>query len=148
MPSIISADLKVAGNLVSTGDLQVEGTVEGDIESRTVTIGEAAQVRGSVTAETVRICGSVTGQVKGTSVTLAKTAKVVGDVLHQSLAVEQGAFIDGHCRRTEAASTASAEAKVAMMRDKGSVTPVPEAKPAPVGTAGVFRPALNEASSR
>ena len=30
---------------------------------------------------------------------LAKTAHVVGDILHEALAIEQGAFLEGHCRR-------------------------------------------------
>ncbi|MCH7944264.1 MAG: polymer-forming cytoskeletal protein, partial [Proteobacteria bacterium] len=49
-PSIISADMKVVGNLQSGGDVQIEGSVEGDIKSRTVTIGEKAQINGSVIA--------------------------------------------------------------------------------------------------
>ena len=35
-PSIISADLKVVGNLESAGDLQIDGRIEGDIKSRSV----------------------------------------------------------------------------------------------------------------
>lgn len=114
MPSIISADLKVTGDLVSDGDIQVDGVIEGDIQSRTVTVGEAAHVKGSIAADTVRVCGAVTGQVKGTSVTLAKTAKVVGDIMHQTLAIEPGAFLEGHCRRLEQAS----DAKVSLVKDK------------------------------
>ncbi|HZT19564.1 MAG TPA: hypothetical protein VFA23_09190, partial [Dongiaceae bacterium] len=41
-PSIISSDLKILGDLISAGDLQVDGIVEGDIQSRSLTIGEGA----------------------------------------------------------------------------------------------------------
>lgn len=98
-PSIISADLKIVGDLTSAGDIQIDGAVEGDIQSRTITVGESAQVTGSIAADTVRICGSVNGQIKGQTVTLDKSAKVVGDIMHQSLAIEPGAFLEGHCRR-------------------------------------------------
>jgi cytoskeletal protein CcmA (bactofilin family) len=108
-PSIIGPDLKIKGDLISNGDLQIDGSVEGDIVSRTVTIGEGADVRGAVSGESVRVCGSVTGQVKGTTVTLAKTAKVNGDVLHQTLSIEPGAFFEGQCRRID--STQSGGAK-------------------------------------
>lgn len=114
MPSIISADLKVTGDLLSDGDIQVDGVIEGDIQSRTVTVGEAAHVKGSISADTVRVCGAVTGQVKGTSVTLAKTAKVTGDIMHATLAIEPGAFLEGHCRRLEPAS----DSKVSLVKDK------------------------------
>ena len=47
VPSIISADLKITGNLESSGDIQVDGMVQGDITSRTLTIGEAARRLGT-----------------------------------------------------------------------------------------------------
>ena len=53
-PSIISSDLKILGDLISAGDLQVDGIVEGDIQSRSLTIGEGAVVNGNVVAETTR----------------------------------------------------------------------------------------------
>jgi cytoskeletal protein CcmA (bactofilin family) len=100
-PSIISSDLKIKGDLICNGDIQIDGTIEGDVVSRSITVGEGADVRGSVSGEAVRICGAVNGQIKGTTVTLAKTAKVVGDVLHQTLSIEPGAFFEGQCRRID-----------------------------------------------
>jgi cytoskeletal protein CcmA (bactofilin family) len=116
-PSIISADLRIVGDLASAGDIQIDGEVEGDIQSRTLTVGEGAQVKGSISAETVRVCGSVTGQIKATTVTLDRTAKVLGDILHTSLAIEPGAFLEGHCRRLETGSKV-AGAIVAAMKEK------------------------------
>ena len=116
-PSIISADLKITGDLLCNGDIQVDGTVEGDVQSRTITIGEAAHVRGSVSADTVRVCGSITGQIKATNVTLAKTAKVLGDILHQSLAIEPGAFFEGNCRRSESAASGG-EGRGSLVKEK------------------------------
>ena len=97
--SIISRDLKIKGDLICNGDIHIDGEVEGDVQSRSITIGEGADVRGSISSDTIRVCGSVNGQVKGQSVVLAKTAKLVGDVVHQTLAVEPGAFFEGQCRR-------------------------------------------------
>src|SRR5262245_6581439 len=110
-PSIISSDLKIKGDLICNGDIQIDGTIEGDVVSRSITVGEGADVRGSVSGEAVRICGAVNGQIKGTTVTLAKTAKVVGDVLHQTLSIEPGAFFEGQCRRIDS-SQLGAETRV------------------------------------
>jgi cytoskeletal protein CcmA (bactofilin family) len=99
--SIISRDLKVKGDLICKGDIQIDGEVEGDVQSGSITIGEGADVRGTISSDSIRVCGSVHGQLKGQSVVLAKTAKVMGDVLHQTLSVEPGAFFEGQCRRTE-----------------------------------------------
>jgi cytoskeletal protein CcmA (bactofilin family) len=115
VPSIISADLKIVGDLKSNGDMQIDGTVEGDIDSRMLTIGEGASVKGAIAADTVRISGSIVGQVKANSVILSKTAKVSGDITHQTLTMEAGAVLEGGVRRMES-NTGGAGAKVSPFR--------------------------------
>lgn len=112
--SAISADLKVVGNLESAGDIQVDGTVVGDINSRSLTVGEGAHVEGSITAEKVRICGKLSGQVTAASVSIAATAVMTGDVTYQVLSIEEGASLEGRCHKVDAtgASTAPKPAEV------------------------------------
>lgn len=74
MPSIIAADLKVTGDLVSDGDIQLDGSVEGKLKSRSLTVGETANVNGQMSAESIEVKGTVTGLIKARSVSLAKTA--------------------------------------------------------------------------
>jgi len=100
-PSLLSPDLTITGNLHSDGEIQIDGRVEGDIQADVLIVGETAQVNGEITAESVRVHGHITGQIKATSVSLVKTAHVLGDILHGNLAIEQGAFLEGHCRRIE-----------------------------------------------
>jgi cytoskeletal protein CcmA (bactofilin family) len=97
-PSIISSDLSINGNLTSGGDIQVDGTVEGDIVSKKLTVSSSATVRGAIEAETVVIAGSVTGQIKARHVTLIKSARVIADVIQERLSIEPGAFFEGNCR--------------------------------------------------
>ena len=97
--SAISADLKVVGNLESAGDIQLDGTVVGDINSRTLTVGEGAHVEGSITADEVRICGKLSGQVTAASVSIAKTAIIKGDITYQMLSIEEGASLEGRCNK-------------------------------------------------
>ena len=104
MPSIISTDLTVSGNLVSEGDVQVEGTIEGDVKSRTLTVGQSGAVRGTVVADTVQVSGEVTGEIRATTVTLAKSARISGDIWHETLAIEAGARMEGTCKRLEGAA--------------------------------------------
>ncbi len=101
VPSIISPDLRINGDMVCSGDIQIDGWVEGDIQSRNVVVGEGATVHGAVQAENVRICGIVNGQVRADNVTLEKSARVTGDILHKSLSIEQGAFLEGMCKRID-----------------------------------------------
>ena len=63
--SVLSNDLHVVGNLKTTGDIQVEGTVEGDIRAHLLTIGESATIKGEVVADDVVINGRIVGRVRG-----------------------------------------------------------------------------------
>lgn len=98
-PSIISADLRIVGDLSSDGEIQVDGAVDGDIRTNSLLVGETAHIRGEIVAESVHVHGTVNGQIKSKAVNLAKTAHVVGDILHEDLAIETGAFLEGHCKR-------------------------------------------------
>jgi cytoskeletal protein CcmA (bactofilin family) len=99
VPSIISADLTIEGNLVSSGEVQVDGNVHGDIRCKALIVGIKGQVTGEVNAQTVRLHGAVKGMVRAKSVFLASSARMAGDVEHESLAIEPGAYMEGHCKR-------------------------------------------------
>ncbi len=128
VPSIISTDLKIVGDLNSGGDLQIDGAVEGDITSRSLTIGESAVVRGVMVAETVHIYGSVIGEVRANSVTLSKTARVEGDIVHQSLTMEAGADLIGKLSRLEA--------KIPAPRSAGPAVTAPKSNGSGLGEPG------------
>jgi len=100
-PSFISTDMRLVGDVASDGEVQIDGTVNGDIRTKTLLVGETANIKGEIVAETVRVHGEITGQIKATNVTLAKTARMVGDILHENLAIEEGAYLEGHCKRME-----------------------------------------------
>ena len=102
-PSIISADLKIRGDVESAGDIQIDGLIEGDIKSRSLTLGQGAHVKGSIYADLATIAGTISGQINAKNVTIAKTARVQGDVVHESLAIEAGAYLEGRFMRMESA---------------------------------------------
>jgi cytoskeletal protein CcmA (bactofilin family) len=101
VPSIISADLTVTGTLVSNGDIQIDGVVEGDVRSVGLVIGEKAEVHGEIWAEDVTVRGKVVGRIHARKVLLAATCHVEGDILHEAFAVEAGAFFEGSCRHSD-----------------------------------------------
>ena len=98
-PSIIGADLRIVGDLNSEGEVQVDGFIDGDIRTKVLLIGESATIKGEIVGDTVRVYGTVNGQIKARAVTLAKSAHVVGNILHENLSIEEGAFLEGHCKR-------------------------------------------------
>ena len=104
VPAIISPDLKIVGHLKSNSEIQIEGTIEGDIDVPLLTVGEQGKVDGSIVAETVRISGTVNGRVQAKTVRLDKSAKVTADITHESLAIEAGAYFEGHVQPLKGAS--------------------------------------------
>ncbi|MGR3433388.1 MAG: bactofilin family protein [Shimia sp.] len=100
-PSILSSDLKVEGNLRTTGDIQIEGEVEGDIRAHLLTVGEGATVKGECVADDVVVNGRVIGRVRGLKVRLTSTARVEGDIIHKTIAIESGAHFEGSVQRQD-----------------------------------------------
>lgn len=100
-PSVIGPDLLITGNLISKGEVQVDGEVHGDIHGTNIVIGERARITGGIIAEEVVVRGHVMGSVRGKRVLLQTQSHVEGDIYHQTLAIEQGAFFEGKSRRTD-----------------------------------------------
>lgn len=109
--SVLSSDLTVTGNLRTTGDIQVEGTVEGDIRAHLLTVGEGATIKGEVVADDVVVNGRVVGRVRGLKVRLTSTAKVEGDIIHKTIAIESGAHFEGSVQRQDDPLSTSGPAK-------------------------------------
>jgi cytoskeletal protein CcmA (bactofilin family) len=99
--SQIGADLAIIGNLVSKGEVQVDGEVQGDLYAANLIVGETAKITGSIVADEVIVRGTVMGSIRGKRVVLQSSSKVEGDVFHNQLAIEQGAYFEGKSRRME-----------------------------------------------
>ncbi len=97
--SIIGSDVTITGDLVSTGDIKIDGRVDGNITCRTLTLGEQPVVNSSINADTVRICGEFNGDITAQKVVLTSTAKVKGDIEQGSLEIEPGAVLEGSVKR-------------------------------------------------
>lgn len=99
VPTIISADMEIRGDLIGAGDLQIEGTVRGRIDVNHLVIAPTGSVEGDVTAKKVRVCGQLDGSLSADEVTLAATCNVHGDIEYENLVMESGARLEGQCRR-------------------------------------------------
>ena len=100
-PSIISASLRINGSVVTDGDIQLDGIIDGDVTSEDLTLGESAVINGSIEGNRVRVSGTVNGEISARYVELTSTAKVTGDINHTSLMIEAGAYVLGSCRHVE-----------------------------------------------
>ena len=133
-PSIIGGNCSLAGDIVSDGEVHVDGKVVGDVRCAVLVIGEAGAITGEINAETVRVLGAVTGQITARAVELSKSARILGDITHDSLAVEAGAYVEGRFNRLQPPTAAAGEhslARVTALLDSGD-DQLKEAPPAKV----------------
>ena len=77
-PSVLSSDLTIHGNVRTSGDIQIEGIVEGDIRAQMLIVGESATVKGEVIADEVVVHGRVVGRLRGLKVRLSSIGALRG----------------------------------------------------------------------
>ncbi|MBE6445215.1 MAG: polymer-forming cytoskeletal protein [Alphaproteobacteria bacterium] len=99
VPSIVSENTRLRGDIISDGIIHVDGNVEGDISCEELIIGIKGSVTGSVHAGNLQLYGVLNGKASADNLFIAKSAKLIGDATHNTIAIEPGAYIDGHCMR-------------------------------------------------
>lgn len=101
VPTIISGDMNIVGNLFSEGTIEIAGRIEGNIKCDTLNIHPTGLVKGDVIAKSVKINGEVNGVVKSKQVIIAEKGKVHGFVVYESLSITEGAVIFGQLKQTD-----------------------------------------------
>ena len=97
-PSIIAADIVLHGTLESTGDIQLDGCVDGNVRSTVLVVGDEAVIQGDVVADDVTVRGCVRGSIRARKVHLGAKSRIEGDILYGTFTAEAGAQIEGHFR--------------------------------------------------
>ncbi len=103
--SFIHADTQVTGDLEGVGDISVEGSVEGNITCRTLTLRGEPTITGDVHAEAVHVCGRFKGALYAKKVVLTKAARMTGDIYYETLEFQEGAEFEGGFRCTGGATS-------------------------------------------
>lgn len=101
VPSIIASDLKIVGNLICGGSIEIEGEIEGNVTCDHVSIRRTGSVKGDVTADEIQVDGEINGLVKGKNIVLAESGRVTGVIMYEALSVKDGAYIDGQCKSAD-----------------------------------------------
>lgn len=111
---------EIEGHYTCTGTVMFNGKLRGELESRdTLIVGERGRINGTVRAATVIVHGEIMGNVLATDrVELKGTARVTGDLEAAVIVIEEGVFLEGHCRMTrpQAVAEPTSLAVVALQR--------------------------------
>jgi len=98
-PTIIARDLKIEGEITSTGLVEIEGTIKGNINGNSVILREDGFVEGVIVAESLSIRGRFEGTIKAQHLEVSGTANILGTIEYGTLSVEDGACIDGQFKK-------------------------------------------------
>jgi cytoskeletal protein CcmA (bactofilin family) len=109
--TLIGAGSEFSGTLRSETDIRIEGSYQGDIESKgMVVIGERGLAKSNVNAREVTIAGKVYGDVHTSGkLTITATGQLHGHAHTPMLLVQEGGMLNGSCAMERGeAKTASA----------------------------------------
>lgn len=111
--TIIGSHVKVEGNLTGKGNILVQGTVEGKIETENdVTIEEGAIITADIKANNAHIAGEINGNLDiNNQVILKASSNITGDINASSLEIQTGACFNGKSSMTKKDSTTKPETK-------------------------------------
>lgn len=105
VPSLISQDMHLLGNIVSDGIVDFDGSIDGNIRCSTLNVRKNGTINGEINADDVFVYGKVKGTIRAKNVYLFTGSNVEGIVMHESIAIEDGAFLDGKLKRTDKAQS-------------------------------------------
>src|SRR4051812_24242935 len=95
--NVLNSDVEIKGNLKFTGELLLEGKLEGEVNADGIlTLGESGTVNGNINVNAIIIRGKVNGNVSAKDkVELKSKAEVFGDIRASKLAIEEGVTFVG-----------------------------------------------------
>ncbi len=116
--NLINEGTRISGEMVSSGDVRVDGFFKGDISTNArLALGTTGELDGHISCANADIAGKIQGELVVNEVlTLRSTAVVEGDIKVGKLIVEEGASFTGNCEmigakraQNEASALAKAE---------------------------------------
>ncbi len=101
--NIISKDTVIEGNIITSGNLRIEGKVLGNITTKSkAVLGDLSKIEGKIIAQNAEIAGNLDGTIEVYELlTLKPTAIVKGDIITEKLVFEKGAQFNGKCTMLE-----------------------------------------------
>ena len=99
--SIISEGSEFIGNVKTSGEIQIDGVLNGNVKAKQIVVGINGNVRGNLTASFSRILGKVEGEIRAEVLEIVKTATVKGNLFKKTISIESGSKITGNINELE-----------------------------------------------
>ena len=101
IPSIISEGSEFIGNVKTSGEIQIDGVLNGNVRAKQLVVGITGNVHGNITANFLRICGKIEGEIRAETLEIVSSASVKGNVYKKTISIESGSKIIGNINELE-----------------------------------------------
>lgn len=111
--NLISSGTKINGDVVSDGDIRIDGYLKGNIRTKgRLVIGSSGSIEGEILCGNIEISGNFKGKVSAAEIlTMKSTAIVTGEIIATKMSVEPGALFTGSCQMGPAPEIKKSETK-------------------------------------
>jgi cytoskeletal protein CcmA (bactofilin family) len=101
--NLIAKGTKITGDILSDGDIRIDGELAGNIETKgRVVIGASGRIIGDIRCKSCEIAGNQQGKVYiSEQLSLKASSTITGDIVTGKLSIEPGAFFAGTCSMSE-----------------------------------------------
>lgn len=120
--SIIASGTTLKGDISSSGDIRIDGTLQGNIHcTAKVVIGSNGVVNGDIMGQQADIMGKITGTIKVKELLQLKGGSHVNGNIHAGkLQIEPSANFNGQCHMTTETATTPVSAASNGQADKAT----------------------------
>ena len=97
--NMIGAGTTITGDIVSKGDIRVDGVLKGSINTQgKVVLGQEGTIEGDVVCINADISGTINAKITVSQLlSLKSSANLNGDIVTNKLSIEPGATFTGSC---------------------------------------------------
>ncbi len=99
VPSLISKNVVITGDIKNASNIEIEGKVEGNIFADTITLREGGEITGNTKSKIFNIKGNFNGNSIAEKINISDTAVVNGLLEYNFLSVDYGANINCELKR-------------------------------------------------
>jgi cytoskeletal protein CcmA (bactofilin family) len=96
LEALVGENSSFRGDITVKGTLRIDGSLEGNIVTDYLVLGEKANVKGNVTAKGITVGGRIEGSLRATEILeITPHGSAFGDIFTERLAVAEGASYNG-----------------------------------------------------
>jgi len=93
-PTIIGAGCHLKGDINTNSNVQIHGSIDGNINAHTIVIGRGGIVTGEIKAETLFLHGTLNGPATVNTANIFSNAQMIGTLYYRTLNITENTALE------------------------------------------------------